>query len=130
MSELFNRDFSKPVFTIVETNSKTSCKQCNGKGKLKVIIGKSIRDAQCAQCDGSGAVDGIVKAVKEMYIRQIDAVYIVEGNRREVIYHLRNKLFRNGGVFTRKNSDDGLEVFETKKQADIVLREWLEGDNK
>lgn len=125
---LFDRDFSKPVFTIVDTNTKKACTQCAGKGKLKVKIGTSTREALCALCDGSGAINGIAKAVAEMQIRQIDDKYIVEGNRREVTYHLQNRLVRSGAIFTRTNNADGVEVFDTKKQAELVLKAWLEDE--
>lgn len=130
MTDKFDRDFSKPVYVLIDKRVKKNCLQCAGKGKLKVKIGPTIRDAQCAVCDGSGVANGISKAVSEMNIRQIDDTYIVEGNRREITYHLQNRLVNNGAIFKRTNGDDGIEVFDTKKQAELVLKSWLEGGGK
>lgn len=125
---LFDRDFSKPVYTILDANKHVTCNQCKGEGRFKVIVSKRIQLAPCAMCEGVGKVPGIAKEVSEMFIKQIDETFIVQGNRRETVFHLYFEHKHNKGTIKKKNSDDGFEVFETKKQAELVLKAWLEDD--
>lgn len=126
VKELLNRDFSKPVYILGDKTIKKTCDACRGSGKVHAIVNRRKIEAGCAKCDATGGMNSVAKTIYETYITSVVDKIIVKGNIRETVYELQNRTVHNNAVITRTNSKGDLQVFDTRKQAEEILRAYLE----